>query len=151
MRSPKPCCRNEAASWKPAWPAPTIRTGPRAISSGRHDAKRQGVEPAQRVVPPELPLARQFERPHAPRKRAENRLAFEPGHRLPDAAMNAGAEGHVAGGAAPDVERIGLVPAARVAVGRGKKQEHLFAVAHSHAGDLDVFGCGAEEGLHRRL
>ena len=60
---------------------------------------------------------------------AEHRLAFEPRHRLPDAAMDAGAEGHVPGGAAPDVERIGPVPAARVAVGGGEKQHHLLAVA----------------------
>src|SRR2546423_445270 len=47
MRSPKPCWRSDAASWKPAWPAPTITTAPCAIRSGRYDAKRQGVEPAK--------------------------------------------------------------------------------------------------------
>src|ERR1700694_6240605 len=85
-----------------------------SCGSSRHDAKRQGVEPAQRVVEPQLRFAGQLERRDAFGKRAEDRLAFEPRYRLPDTAMNAGAEGHVPGGAAPDVERIGPVPAARI-------------------------------------
>src|ERR1700733_12746139 len=104
MRSLKPCCRNDVASWKPAWPAPTIKTGPCIIRSGRHDAKRQGIEPAQGVVQPQFRLAGQLEQRHAPGKCGEDRLAFEPRHRLPDAAMNTSAEGHVPGRASPDIE-----------------------------------------------
>src|SRR5450631_4704921 len=129
MRSAKPCCRNDAASWNPAWPAPTIKTVPCVIRSGGYDAQRQGVKPAQRVVQPPCRFARRFERRDAPGERAEHRLAFEPGQRLPDAAMNAGAEGHVPGRAAPDVELFRIFPAARVAVGGGEEQQDLLAIA----------------------
>src|SRR5437762_8709635 len=151
MRSPKPCWRSDAASWKPAWPAPTITTAPCAVRSGRYDAKRQGVEPAKCVIQPKLRFACQLERRNPLGERSEQRLAFEACHSLPDAAVNAGAEGHMAGGAAPNVESVRLVPTARIAVGRGEKQQHLFTVANPNAGHLDWSCGGAEEGLHRRL
>ena len=47
-----------------------------AIRSDRHDAKRQAIEPAQRIVEPPGRFARQFERGHALGKRAKDRLAF---------------------------------------------------------------------------
>src|ERR1700676_5734242 len=111
----------------------------------RPGAQRGGVEPAQRVVEPQLRFAGQLERRYAFGKRAEDRLAFEPRYRLPDTAMNAGAEGHVPGGAAPDVERIGPAPAARIAVGGGEKQQHLFAAPEPHAGDPTISGLAAHE------
>src|SRR5450631_1343624 len=129
MRSAKPCCRNDAASWNPAWPAPTIRTVPCVIPSGGYDAQRQGVKPAQRVVQPPRRFARQFERRDAPGERPEDRLAFKPGHRLADAAMNTGAEGHVSGGAAPDVELLRIFPTARVTIGGGEEQQDLLTIA----------------------
>src|SRR5258708_27723816 len=112
MRPPKPCCRNDAATWNPAWPAPAIRMGPCCIRSGRHDAKRHCVEPAQRVVQPQFGLACQFERRDALCKCAEDDLAFEPRHSLADTAVNAGSERHMPRRAPPYVKRIGLVPAA---------------------------------------
>src|SRR5881227_257007 len=108
-------------------------------------------EAATRVVQPPLWLAGQLERGDAFGQRAKHRLAFEPCHRLADAAMDAGAESHVSGGAALDVEDLRLVPAAWIAVGGGKKQQHLFAVAKLYAADLDRLGSGPEEGLHWRL
>src|SRR6202012_220740 len=151
MASLKPCCRNEAATWKPAWPAPTMTTDPCAIASGCHDAEWQGVEPAQGIVQPPRRLASQFDRRHAFGERAKNRLALQPRHRLSDAAVNAGAERHMSGRAAADIEAIGLVPAPRIAVGGSEEQQHLFAPAEPHAADVDRFGGGAEERLHRRL
>src|SRR6185312_183046 len=51
----------------------------------------------------------------------------------PHAAMDAGAKGHMPGGAALDVEFIRPLPAAGIAVGGGEEQEHLFALAEPHA------------------
>src|SRR5438270_2649017 len=120
-------------------------------ASGHSHAQRQAVEPAKRVVEAPPWLAGQLERGDAFGQRAKHRFAFEPRHRLADAAMDAGAESHVSGGAALDVEEVRLVPAAWIAVGGGKKQQYLFAVAKLDATDLDRLGRGPEEGLHRRL
>src|SRR5437660_4751950 len=79
------------------------------------------------------------------------RLRFEPGHRLSDTAVDAGAEGHMSCGAPLDVKSVGLVPAPRVAVGGGKKQQHLFALAHSHPANFKR-SCGSSaECLYRGL
>src|SRR5215472_12421511 len=91
--------------------------------SGRDDPQRQGIEPAQRVVEPPLRLGRQLERGDALGERAEDRLGLKPRHRLTYAAVNAGAEGHVTGRPPPNVELIGPLPAARVAIGGGKEQQ----------------------------
>src|SRR6202011_1427737 len=60
-------------------------------------------------------------------------------------------EGHVPGGASSDLENIWPVPAPRVAVGGGEKQQHLLAVADPNAGDADRLRRGPEKRLHRRL
>src|ERR1700756_3814184 len=113
MRSENPCWRRDAATWKPAWPAPTIKTDFCVINSNRYDAKRQAVKAAQGVVQSPLRFAGQFKRRNVPQKRTQYRLGLQPRHGLPDATMNAGAKGHVSGRAAAHVEGVGLLPPAR--------------------------------------
>jgi len=109
-------CRNDAGNLEASWPATTITTVSVFLRSTEHDAKRQGSNPrhvlfsrrsgrpshvnATRRVLAEVPVFASFcsGPPAWPRK--------------PDA----GAEGHLAGGTAADVERVGLSSPARVAV-----------------------------------
>src|SRR6516164_527006 len=65
--------------------------------------------------------------------------------------MNAGAEGNVTGGPAVDVEALGFVPAARITVSRGEKQQYLRVLRYFDSTDVDRAGGGAEERLDRRL
>src|SRR6516225_9698490 len=65
--------------------------------------------------------------------------------------MNAGAEGNVTGGPAVDVEALGFVPAARITVCRGEKQQYLRVLRYFDSTDVDREGGGAEERLNRRL
>src|SRR5581483_6890634 len=151
MRSAKPCWRKEAATWKPAWPAPTIKTDFCVIGSNWYDTKRQSVKAAERVVQPALRFGRQFERFDVFCKRSQDRFCLQAGHRLPDAAMNAGAKRHMPGRAAVHIENIRPFPPARVAVGGRQKQQDLLAFAELNAADLDRSRGGAEESLDRRL
>src|SRR5215470_8392912 len=65
--------------------------------------------------------------------------------------MNAGAEGDVTGGPAVDVEALGFVPAARIAVSGGQEQQYLRILRDFDPADVDRAGGGAEERLDRRL
>ena len=55
------------------------------------------------------------------------------------------------GGAAGDVVAVGVLPAARIAVGGAEEHQHLLAFADGVAADLDLARRGAKEGLHRAL
>src|SRR5882757_10497104 len=121
----------------------------RVGSSGRHDLDRQAVEPAQRVVEEAPWLSGDLDFGDAPRQRRHHHLAFEAGNELADTHVDAGAVADMAGGAAGDVVSVGLIPAARIAVGGGEKHQHLLAFGDCGAAEFDVAGGGAEEGLDR--
>src|SRR5215470_7661700 len=65
--------------------------------------------------------------------------------------MDTGAEGDVASGAAADIEAFGVVPFARIAVGRGKEQQYLRVRGDSEPADIDRPGGCTEERLYGRL
>src|SRR5262249_43891423 len=134
-------------------PSPPVGREPSAgyLESGYNDTKGQGIEPAQRMIEPPLWFAGQFKGDDALGERAEQGFALEPRDRLANAAVNARAESHVPGRAAPHVELVRSLPATRVAIGCGQEQQHLLALAQLHSGDFDSFGRRAEESLHGRL
>src|SRR5579883_1681481 len=121
------------------------------MNSDWYDTKRQTVKAAQRIVQPPPRFGAQFKRRDTLQKCTQYRLRLESRHGLTDAAVNAGAEGHVSGRAAADVESVGPVPPARIAVGGSKKQQHLLSRSKLHTADLDGFGRGPEKRLHRRF
>jgi hypothetical protein len=55
-------------------------------------------------------------------ERCHEHLGLEARQHLADAQVNTGAEGNVTGGPAVDVEALGFVPAARIAVSGGQEQ-----------------------------
>src|SRR5215471_1342217 len=55
-------------------------------------------------------------------ERRHEHLGLEARQHLADAQMNAGTEGNVTSGTAVDVEALGFVPAARIAVSGGQEQ-----------------------------
>src|SRR5579871_1916118 len=128
-----------------------MTTAPCFIRLRRLHAKRQGIESAQRIVEAPLRLGRDLEGHDALCERGEYRLGLEPGHRLADTAVNAGAECHVPGRAPADVELVGPLPAARIAIGGGEEQQNLLPLTQSHACNIDSFRRRTEERLHRRL
>src|SRR5215472_14338814 len=65
--------------------------------------------------------------------------------------MNASAEGNVTGGPAVDVEALGSVPAAWIAISGGQEQQYLRVLRDFDTANVDRAGGGAEECLDRRL
>src|SRR5262249_10166454 len=119
------------------------------LVSGRFDRDGQTFETAQRVVVAALHLAGDFDRLHLARQRCHHHLTFEAGDELPDAHVNAGAIADMTGGAARDVIAVGVLPAARIAVGGAEEHQHLLALADRVAADLDFPCGGAEKSLYR--
>src|SRR5215468_9440055 len=119
------------------------------LVSGRFDRDGQVFETAQRVVVAALHLASDFDRLHLARQRRHHHLTFEAGDELPDAHVNSGAIADMTGGAAGDVIAVGVLPAARIAVGGTEEHQNLLALADGVAADLDLARGSAEEGLHR--
>src|SRR5262245_6084108 len=121
------------------------------LVSGRFDRDGQTFETAQRIVVAALHLAGDFDRLHLARQRRHHHLTFKAGDELPDAHVNAGAIADMTGGAAGDVIAVGVLPAARIAVGGAEEHQHLLALADAVAAKLDLARGGTEEGLHRAL
>src|SRR5262245_59850578 len=119
------------------------------LVSGRFDRDGQTFEAAQRVVVAALHLASDFDRLHLARQRRHHHLAFEASDELADTHVNAGAIADTTGGAAGDVIAVGVLPAARIAVGGAEEHQHLLALADGVAAKLDLTRGGTEEGLHR--
>jgi hypothetical protein len=86
---------------------------------------------------------------HPPGQCREQRLGLEPGDVLADALVQPHPEPDVPGGVAGEVERVGVVPASRVAVGGPEEHEDLLALRDDVVPHADVDGGRAEEGLHR--
>ena len=83
------------------------------------------------------------------RERGQHHLAFQARKQLADAHVDARAVADMPGGAARDVISVGVLPAARIAVGGAEEHQHLFALADPVPADFDLARRGAEESLHR--
>src|SRR5690348_12129190 len=94
----------------------------RACSLSRYQLHWQAGELPQAVTDLALRLAGDVDALNPRDERCHEHLGFEARQHLADAQMNTGAEGNVAGGPAVDVEALGFVPAARIAVGGGQEQ-----------------------------
>src|SRR5262245_1741498 len=114
------------------------------LVSGRFDRDGQTFETAQRVVVAALHRASDFDRLHLARQRRHHNLTFEAGDELAYAHVNARAIADMTGGAAGDVVTVGVLPAARIAVGSAEEHQYLPALADRVAADPDPARGGAE-------
>jgi hypothetical protein len=104
---------------------------------------------ARRVVVVSHGRSGELDAAHPPGQCREQRFGLEPGDVLADALVEPHPEPDVAGGVAGEVERVGVGPTPRVAVGRAEEHEDLLALRDDVLPHSDVDGGRAEEGLHR--
>jgi len=93
--------------------------------------------------------ADQFDRVDPAGEGREQCFGFEAGDVLPDALVQSYAEADVAGGIPGQVESVGVVPPARVAVRIPEEHQDLVSLGNADVADAYLGGRRAEEGLHR--
>src|SRR3954453_12486704 len=121
------------------------------VRSGRCDRNGKVFEPAQRVVVASLHRTRDLDGPNLARQCGHHALALEPGDQQTDAHVNPRAVSHMPAGFPRHVIAVGIVPTARIAVGRPEEHQDLFALADCMTADFEIPSSGAEERLHRAL
>src|SRR5919199_5527814 len=112
---------------------------------------REACKPPQRVVVAAPRRASDLDGRNLAGERRQHALALKPRQKLPDADMDAAAEADMAGGASVDIEVVGALPAAWIAVRGAEEHQDLFALAGLDAADMDRAGRSPEEGLDGRL
>src|SRR5688500_14171011 len=105
------------------------------MASGRRDGDRQTFQPAQRIVVATLHRSGDLDAADLARQRRQHGFAFEAGDELADAHVDAGAIADMTTGPPRDVVAVGLVPAARVTVGRAEEHQDLLALPDAMAAD----------------
>lgn len=111
----------------------------------------KALEAADGVVQVPSRLTVEFDAAHLACERPEQRFALYPGHGLAHAAMDPEPESQVSGCLAGDVEPVGVLPTARIAIGRPEEDHHPIVLCDLDTCQLGVAGGGAEELLYRAL
>jgi hypothetical protein len=111
--------RNEDVS---PWVSTGARSPGRACSLSRYQLHWQAGELPQAITELALRLADDVDALNTRGECCHEHLGFEARQHLADAQMNTGAEGNVTGGPAVDVEALGFVPPARIAVSGSQEQ-----------------------------
>src|SRR5688572_762585 len=109
--------------------SPPIFTESR-LRLSRHKSQRQALEGMQRIGRLVPRLAVELESLIAFRQCCEDDLAFHPGNVQANAHMQPVTESHMTHRVALEVEHIGVLPSARVAICRAKPYTHLATGRH---------------------
>ena len=98
-----------------------------------------------------LLVARRFDNRNPFRHLCDQRLHFKPCHRLAHTVVDAESEPEMRGGVPVHVERIGIFPEIRIAIGGPQIDKNLFLLSDFSTGEFDFLRRGAEQCLKRRI